>query len=252
MTGTTSTRPLASPFVACFVYALRVCVPPKRWGLLAIPTVGTILLGLVSRLIDVDTREEAFTIVSRPLFGLLLPLACLVIGDAVLGAERRSGAFGLTWLSPTPVATIVPARWAAGWLLAAVALVPAMTTSVVLAGVPAGVGPLLLATIAASAAYVAIFIVIGATFERAVLIALGLVFLGEQLLGAVLAGIAQLSPQWLARGIYGELGPGADDLVRDGVPSGGGAVLRLAILTVLALVLAVRRVQKLKIVTGGD
>lgn len=251
-TGTGTARRLPGPFAACFVYALRVCVPPKRWALLAIPTVGTVLLGIVSNLIDADSNEEAFNIVSRPMFGLVLPLACLVIGDAVLGAERRSGAFSLTWLSPTPVATIVLARWVAGWLLASTALVPAMAASALLAGVPSGTGPLILATVTASAAYVALFVLIGATFQRGVLISLGVVVLGEQLLGAVLAGIAQLSPQWLARGVYGGLGPDADELIRSGVPSGAGAVIRLAIIAAVALALAIRRVRSLRLVSGSD
>jgi hypothetical protein len=248
----TPARPLAGPLVACFLYALRVCVPPKRWALLALPTVGAVAFGLIARLVDDPTPEGAFNTVTGPLFGLVLPFACLVVGDAVLGAERRSGALALTWLSPTPIATIVLARWLAGWLIAAVALAPAMALAALVAGVPGGIGALLVANVAASAAYIAFFILIGATFQRAALVSLAVVFLGEQLLGAVLAGIAQLSPQWLGRGIYGGLGPDADVLVRDGVPSGAGAVVRLALLTALALWLSVRRVRRLKLTGAAD
>lgn len=250
--GPSGVRPLAGPWVACFAYALRVCVPPKRWALLAIPTVAAVLFGLLARVVDESSAEGGFNTVSNVLFGLVLPFACLVVGDAVLGAERRSGAFALTWLSPTPIATIVLARWAAGWLLASVTLVPAMALSALVAEVPAGVGPIVLATVAAAAAYVAVFVLVGAAFRRAALVALVLVFLVERLLGTVLSGIAQLSPQWLARSVYAGLGPDADELLRNGVPSGVGAVVRLALITAAALAGAVHRVRRLQLAASAD
>ncbi len=94
----------------------------------------------------------------------------------------------------------------------------------------------------------AVFIVV----EGGLIWALGVVLLGERLLGGVLSGIAQLSPQWLARTAYGELGPDADELLRSGVPSGSGAIVRLAIITVVCLVLAVRRVRRLRLVGVAD
>ena len=253
MSPSTSTRPLPKPFVACLLYALRVCVPPKRWAILAIPSGAAVLFGILARLIEDETREDAFGLVATTLvFALVVPLACLVVGDAVLGAERRSGAFAFTWLSPTPVATIVLARWLAGWLLASVALVPAVTVAALVASVPAAIGPIVLSVVCAAGCYIAGFMLIGATFARSSLVSIVFVFLVERLLGAVLAGIAQLSPQWLGQSVYAGYGPSADDLIRSGVPSGGGAIVRLAILAALFLVLTVRRVKHLKIVTGGD
>ena len=238
---------LPGRFVSCFLYAVRVCVPPKRWALLVLPTAGAVLFGLVARAGEERTAEEAFNSVTTGLFGLVLPFACLVVGDAVLGAERRSGALSVTWLSPTPFATIVGARWLAGWAITAVALVPAMAAAALVAGVPGAIGPLVVATVAAAAAYVALFVVVGVMAQRAALWSLGIVLLGERLLGEALAGIAQLSPQWLARTAYGGLGPDADELLRRGVPSGWGAVARLALLTAVFLVLAERRLRQLRL-----
>ena len=65
---------------------------------------------------------------------------------------------------------------------------------------------------AAAGAYIALFVLIGAAVQRAALWSLAIVLLGERLLGDALAGIAQLSPQWLARTAYAGLGPDADDL----------------------------------------
>jgi ABC-2 type transport system permease protein len=245
-------RSLPGPFAACLTYALRVCLPAKRLALLAVPTVGAVLFGVLALAIDDPTPEGAFNSVTGALFGLVLPFASLVVGDAVLGAERRSGALALTWLSPTSFTTIVLARWLAGWAVAAGALAPAMAVAAAVAGVPDGIGPLVLAAAAASGAYVALFILVGAAFQRAALWSLAIVMLGERLLGEVLAGIAQLSPQWLARTTYADLGPDADELLRDGVPSGWAAVLRLAIVTAVVLLVAVRQVRRLQLAGVSD
>jgi ABC-2 type transport system permease protein len=245
-------RALPRAFAAAFVYALRVCVPPKRAALLALPCAGALLFGLLARTVDEPTPALRFNDISGALFGLILPLACLVVGDAVLGAEVRAGTFGLTWLSPVRFSTIVLARWSAGWLVAAGALAPALALSAVIAGVPEAVAPIALAAVAGTAAYLALFVLLGAAFRRAVWWSLAIVLLGEHLLGGVLAGIAQLSPQWLATMVYAGLGPEADGLERAGMPTGGAAVGRLALLTVVFLLLAVRRIRRLRLAGGGD
>ena len=241
-----------SAFVACVAYAARVCVPPKRWALLALPLVASVLFGLLARVVDDGTRAEGLATVGEGLFGLVLPFATLVVGDAVLGAEVRSGAFSLTWLSPTPFSTIVLARWLAGWAISAVALAPAMVGAALAAGVPEATGALVLAAVVAAGAYVAVFVLIGSTVQRAALWSLAFVLLIERLIGTALAGVAQLSPQWLARTVYGDLGPDADDLLRSGVPSGVGAIVRLAIVGAVTLALATRRVRHLRLVGATD
>ena len=247
MTAPAAERALPGPFAAAFVYALRVCVPPKRAALLALPCVGAVLFGLLARAIDEPTAAYRFSAVAGALFGLILPLACLVVGDAVLGAEVRAGTFGLTWLSPVRFPTIVLARWSAGWLIAAGALVPAMALSALIAGVPEAVGPIALATVAGTAAYLALFVLIGAAFKRAAWWSLAIVLLGERLLGGVLPGIAQFSPQWLATMVYAGLGPSTGELERAGMPTGVAAVGRLALLTVVFVLLAVWRIRRLRL-----
>jgi len=245
-------RTLPGAFVAAFVYTLRVCVPPKRAALLALPCVGALLFGLLARTVDDPTPAGRFNSISGARFGLILPLACLVVGDAVLGAEIRAGTFGLTWLSPVRFSTIVVARWSAGWLIAAGSVTPALALSAAIAGVPEAVGPIALATVAGTAAYLALFVLIGAAFRRAVWWSLAIVLLGERLLGGVLPGIAQFSPQWLATMVYAGLGPEADGLERAGMPTGGAAIGRLALLTVVFVLLAVRRIRKLRLTGIGE
>ena len=119
-----------------------------------------------------------------------------------------------------PFSTIVLARWSAGWFVAAAALTPALSLSAAIAGVPDAVGPMALSSIAGTAAYLALFVFIGAAVRRAAWWSLGIVLLGERLLGAVLTGIAQLSPQWLATMVYAGSFPIEAGLEREGMPTG--------------------------------
>jgi ABC-type transport system involved in multi-copper enzyme maturation permease subunit len=233
-------------------YTLRACVPPKRWWTLALPCLGAILLGLLSLTSD-DPPDEAFAAVADVgLFSLLIPIGCLIIGDAVLGAEMRAGTFHFTWLSPVPVRTIVIARWVGGWLIALVTLVPAVALAALVADSPDSAGPMALAAAAGSAAYIALFVFIGCATKRAAVWSLAVVFFVERLLGSALSGIAQLSPMWQGRAVYAGLGPDTEDLMRDGIPEGWGAVARLAILTVVFLVLASWRLRHLRLTGASD
>ena len=81
---------------------------------------------------------------------------------------------------------------------------------------------------------------------------LAIVFLVERLLGAALSGIAQLSPMWLGRSVYAGLCDDASFLIREGVPSGWSAVVRLVVLTVAMLALATWRLRHLRITGASD
>ena len=123
----------------------------------------------------------------------------------------------------------------------------------VVAGVPEAPAPMAVAAAAGSAAYIGLFVMLGAMARRSAVWALAVVFLGERLLGGVLSGIAQISPMWETQQVYAGL---ADDaggwrLLRDGTPNGWGAVVRLAIILVVTLALASWRLGHLR-PTGGD
>ena len=136
------------PSIALIAFALRACFPRKRrWGLL-LPCALALLFGLLARSAESGTPAEGFAqVAANGLFGLLLPIACLVIGDAVMGADVRAGTLPFTWLSPVPFRVIAVARWAAGTLVAWVTIVPAFALAAVLAGVPRAAGPAAVATV---------------------------------------------------------------------------------------------------------
>ena len=241
-----------SAATAALGYTLRVSIPPKRWWTLALPCVAAVLLGLLSLTSDAPPEDVFPHIADVGLFALLIPIGCLVIGDAVLGAEIRAGTFHFTWLTPVPVRTIVLARWLGGWLIALVTLVPAVVLSAVAGQNAASAAPLALATAVGSAAYIALFVLVGCMTKRAAVWSLAIVFLVERLLGAALSGIAQLSPMWLGRSVYAGLCDDASFLIREGVPSGWSAVVRLVVLTVAMLALATWRLRHLRITGASD
>src|SRR5256714_4974692 len=228
-------------------YALKACFPTKRRIGLILPAAGALLFAVLSQVLP-DRAPVALAQVAGPgLFGVVLPVGCLVIGDAVLGSEVRSGTLHFTWLSPASFATIVAGRWLAGFAAALAALTVPFGVAAVVAGVPAAMGPLALAAAVGSAAYVAVFVLLGAVTRRAVVWSLGFVVLGERLLGTALSGLAQWCPGWEARAVYARLGPdAADTLHRSGIPEGGAAVVRLLIIAAVALAVAALRLRALR------
>lgn len=240
-------------FLAIVEYTLRSCLPPKRWIGLLLPCAGALLFGLLAR-VGGETADRAFAnVAAEGIFGLVVPIAALIIGDAVLGAEARAGTLHFTWLSPTPTWQIVVGRWLGGSMVALVTIAPAVALAALVAGSPTSAAPGFVAALVGSVAYVAVFVAIGCITRRTAVWSLALVFLVERLLGAALTGIAQLSPTWQSRAIFvGLLDDVPDRLVRDGIPEGGAAVGRLALVTVVALGLATWRLGRVRLSGASD
>ncbi len=241
-----------SPFLAIVAYTLRVCIPARRRGVLALPCAAAVLFGFLASASN-DPAPEAFaTVADIALFGLVVPLGCLVLGDAVLGAEVRGGTLPFTWLSPVPFGVITAGRWLGGWLVALATLVPASVLAALVANAPESAPGAAVATAVGSGAYIALFVMIGATVQRAAVWSLAVVFLVERLLGTALSGIAQLSPMWEMRAVFADLAPDADELVRDGIPQGTAAIVRLVLIGVAALGVATWRLRHLRLAGSSD
>jgi hypothetical protein len=211
-----------------------------------------LLFGLLARS-DSGTPAAGFArVAANGLFGLLLPIACLVIGDAVMGADVRAGTLPFTWLSPVPFRVIAVARWAAGTIVAWMTIVPAFALAAVLAGVPRAAAPAAAATVVGAGAYVAVFVLVGCATRRATVWSLGVVLLGEGLVATALVSIAHLSPRWLAFAVFGGLTDVPSDLVREGLPRGWGAAVQLVVVTVICLALSGWRLRHLRLSGSSD
>jgi ABC-2 type transport system permease protein len=240
-----------SPLAAIVRYTVRACVPAQRW-LLLLPIVGALLFGLLSRLSDEAAATAFARVGGTAMHTLVLPITCLIIGDALLGAEIRSGVFAFTWLSPVRYSTIVAGRWLGGCLIAAVTVVPAAAASAVVAGAPSSAAAAAVAAMAGAGAYLALFLAIATSFRRPVVWSLVFVILVERLLGAALAGIAQLSPGWLAQSTLVGLTTSVADLHRKGIPDSWAAVGRLAVVAAVGLAIATRRLRSLRPASSAD
>jgi ABC-type transport system involved in multi-copper enzyme maturation permease subunit len=242
-----------SRFIAIVRYTLQSCFPPRRWLAVLMPCAGALLFGLLALTVD-DTAQRAFAnVAAEGIFGLVMPIAALIIGDSVLGAEVRAGTFHFTWLSPAPVWQIVVGRWLGGSLVALITIVPACALAAYVAGTPESAWPTIVAAAAGSVTYVAIFVAIGCLTRRAAVWSLAFVFFVERLLGAALTGIAQLSPTWESRAIFvAWIDDAPSRLVRDGIPAGGAAIVRLALVTIVALALAIWRMRHMRMVGASD
>ncbi len=246
-------RRARAPFLAILLYTLQSCFPRKRWAAVILPCVGALLFGLIAHTVS-DTPPRAFAnVAAEGIFGLVVPIAALIIGDSVLGAEVRAGTFHFTWLSPVRTWQIVVGRWLGGSLVALVTIAPACTLAAYVAGTPESARPALIASAVGSVSYIAIFIAIGCLTRRAAVWSLAFVFFVERLLGAALTGVAQLSPTWESRAIFVAWIQDAPlRLVRSGIPHGGAAIVRLALVTIVALALANWRMRHMRMVGASD
>lgn len=247
MTAATAARRLP----ALVGYVPRACLPPKRLAVLALPCAVIVASGLLAHVVD-DTAVDAFgDVAALGIFGLAMPLGTLVVGDAVLGAEVRSGTLGFTWLTPTRFWELALARWIGGWLVCLLTLVPCAALAAVIAGAGSLAGPIAVATAAGAGAHVALFVLIGCVTRRAAVWSLAIVFVVERLLGAALSGIAQISPTWQGRSVFVGLGD-LRGLDRSGIPEGGEAVARLVLLTAIFLVGASFGLRRLQLTGSRD
>lgn len=248
---------MTRPFAAIVGYTLRSCLPPRRWAAVLFACGGAVLFGALTHAVTnrrSTSPEWAFAnLAAEGIFSLVVPIAALVVGDAVLGAEMRAGTFHFTWLTPAPRSQIVVGRWVGGGIVTLVTIVPAVGLAAVVGGVPSLAGPAVLAAASASLAYVALFIAVSTITKRTAVWSLAIVFLIERLLGAALTGIAQLSPTWESRAIFvGLLDIPPGRLEREGIPDGVGAVVRLALVTVVALAVAHWRMGRLRLSGPSD
>lgn len=249
---TTNTSRRRPPMIAIVGYTLRTSMPGRRWIGILVPCTAALLFGLLVRGLEGYPPHQFAYMAAAALFGLVLPVTCLVVGDAVLGAEVRSGSFTFTWLSPVPTWQIAVGRWLGGSIVAAGSLAVSFALAAVVAGVGESAGAAAVAGAAGALAYVSVFIAIGSLVKRAAAWSLAFVFLVERLLGAALSGIAQLSPSWEARAYFVDRAASPADLIREGIPHGNAALVRLLVITAVGLAVASIRLKHLRLSGSTD
>jgi len=242
-----------SQFAAIIRFTLQSCLPPRRLAAVVMPCVGAVLFGLMSRALNGPHGNRFANVAAEAIFSLTMPITALIIGDAVLGAEVRSGTFHFTFLSPVRIWRIVVGRWIGGSAVAVATVGTSCLLAALVASAPDEALPAVIAGVSGAVCYVALFIAVGCITRRTAVWSLAIVFLVERLLGAALTGIAQVSPTWLSRSAFvGLLDDPPTRLVRAGIPEGWGAVVRLAVVTAVCLGIAVWRMGHMRIAGASD
>jgi ABC-2 type transport system permease protein len=164
---------------------------PRVLGIAGLSALS-ILLGVFSRW-DADPAQAAADAVTSYGLGLVVPLATLWLGTAVIGDLVEDRLLVYLWLKPVP-------RWqlpAAAVLATASVLVPLTALPVAATALVAGAGDLapaaLLAASLAGLAYAGVFVAAGLWFRRAAWWGLAFVLLWENAVAHLAEGSAQFT-----------------------------------------------------------
>ena len=217
-----------------------------------LPVLLLLLAGLV-RWATGGLQSGTVGLINEFALGILLPVMCLLIGTSVIGSEIDDGSIVYLLAKPVPRRTIVFSKLVVAWAAMLVFAVLPIVLAVQIAGddggqlgVAYGVTALL-----GGIAYTALFIALSIVTRNAVVIGLLYALVWETVLGGYVPGVRNVSVRQRALAVGEELlGDRARAL---GVLSEVGltsALVLLAVVTVGAVVIGVRRLQTIRITTG--
>ena len=240
---------------------LRATLGRKRALLFAIPPVILIAFTLLLRTAHGAARAWPSHVLGTFGFTVLLPLLALIIGTSVLGAEIDEGSIIHLLATPVSRASVVLTKYTVATALTIVfAAIPEGIAALLsgggstpasqviqngsvqfIPGVPIGAGKLALAlfigAVVGAIIYNAIFVMVSVATTRAIAVGLLYVLIWESLLSNFVNGARLLSVSHYALGV-------ANGIVKDSGLNAGltvaTSVVMGAIVTVLALILAVR------------
>lgn len=225
---------------------LRATVGRRRALLFALaPLVLIVLAGVLKASHPPDADWPARTLGDFG-FTVLVPLTALVIGTSVLGAEIDEGSVVHLLATPVRRSSVIVTKWlVAACLTMIFAALPELIAGIIATGrlgsLAAG---LFLGALAGSLIYTALFVLISVVTTRAIAVGLLYVVIWEGLLANFVGGARILSighySLGVANGIAHDNGLGAGLSVTTSVILG-------VIVTVFALVLAVRRLARFTI-----
>lgn len=236
---------------AVISYAVRACLPSRRWTGLVIVFGACLAFGLLAHVPDSGRRLPSPGWPRPDCSGWSCPSPPWSSATASSG-PTSAGDVRVQLVVTRANAHPRPRPLAGGSATAVTVMAPAFALSAVVAGAPDAAAPAALAATTGAVAYVALFVAIGAVTRRSTLVSLLWVFLFERLLGTALTGIAQLSPTWESRAVFTGLAAVPADLVRRGIPSGWSAVGRLCVMTIVALAVATWRLGRLRLTGPAD
>jgi ABC-2 type transport system permease protein len=199
---------------------------------------------------DVDPATFTLELFRQLVLPVLLPVVTLTFATSSLGSELRDGTVTNLLLKPIPRAAVLGAKYLAAVVSSLVVLLPAEAAGhLIVAG---GLGStdllagMLLATTVGALAYCALGVLLSLLMARALLVGLAYALLWEGAVVSVAPSAASLSIRGYTEGVLAAvLGGGGPELsTRLGPVS---ATVLAAVVTLAALVLAVRRLERMDI-----
>ena len=219
---------------------LRATMGRRRALVFALPPLILVLVTALLKAANVERADWPSLILGGFGLAVVLPLTALIIGTSVLGAEIDDGSVVHLLATPVPRSTVIFSKFAVATGLTFVfAAVPELLAGLIATGGPSRLAiGLFVGAVAGSVIYNALFVMISVLTTRAIAVGLLYLLVWESLLGNVVSGVRVLSAEQYSLGI-------ANSIARDGNLGAhlgvATAVIMGAVVTVVALVLSIRR-----------
>jgi ABC-2 type transport system permease protein len=199
---------------------------------------------------DVEPATFTLELFRQLVLPVLLPVVALTFATSSLGSELRDGTVTNLLLKPIPRPAVLGAKYLAAVVSSLVVLLPAETVGHLVAAGGLGstdlLGGMLLATVVGTLAYCALGLLLSLLMARALLVGLAYALLWEGAVVSVAPSAASLSIRGYTEGVLAAVlrGGGLGLETRLGPVS---ATVLAAVVTLAALVLAVRRLERMDV-----
>jgi ABC-2 type transport system permease protein len=236
------TRTLAS-------ITLRSLLNRRRTLLLALASGLVVLVAGLFRLSS-PTESEALRFTGRLLadfgIGVVLPLVAVIVGTAAIGSEIEDGTIVYLLAKPVPRLTVTLVKLIVAWLVTCAIVVPGIWIAGILGtGGQPGLGTAYAAAaIVGGLEYTAIFVALSLVTSRALVVGLAYVVVWEGVVAALFAGTRLVSVRQHALTVADAIGgQGAVSAELTGVE----AAVVLVLVTAVAFVIALRRLERVEL-----
>ena len=233
------------------VLSLRSLVGRRRGVLLFVLPLLLLAVAALVRALAGTSETIAIDVLGELGFGTVVPLVALIAATGILAPEIDDGSIVYLLAKPIPRSRIVLSKVAVAIAFTALLTVSAMALSTVLmAGADARLAlAYAVGTLAASAAYSAVFVLLAVLTKHSVVWGLVYWLLWEGLLGSVLSGVRWLSiTSWSSAVADQAAAPGVEVYADLGATYAWTATL---VALALALWFATRRLRAFNL-TGDD
>ena len=212
-----------------------------------------VIVAVIFRIGDPDVSPERWAandLLSGLIVTVVLPLCTLIFGTTALGSEIEDGTAVYLLSKPLRRSAVISAKLAAAWLPTAllVLLSTEVSAAIALAGT-GGVSILVgftVATVLGSFVYCCVFVLLSVLTSRALIVGLIYVFLWEGVVTGLFSGTRIFSVRQYTLGVA-DLIADTSHRTFEANLSGGAALVLMAIVSVAAIALAVRRLSRFEI-----